>query len=103
MRKSRASAFDLEFACERMLEMLGGAPGGSYGHTLNSVAGELTYKVYDGWVAMRFEDVVRAKKEIGMGTLNPQSGKWNWHFGEKGRSIAEVTELAETISRYLDE
>lgn len=67
-------------AVERIVDRMGCVPDPSYGRRLETVAGALHITPYDTWVATRFEDVARAKSKVGQGSLNPYSGKWNWHF-----------------------
>ena len=69
-----------QVAIERIVDRLGCVPDPSYGRRLETIAGPLHISPYDTWVATRFEDVARAKSLISQGTLNPYSGKWNWHF-----------------------
>jgi hypothetical protein len=45
---------------------------------IETTAGELSVRIYEDWLACRFDDVARAKKIAPWGSLNPFSGKWNW-------------------------
>lgn len=48
-------------------------------YTVTTRAGLLKVYIYDDWIACRFEDVAKAREVVRSGTLNPYSGKWNWH------------------------
>jgi hypothetical protein len=80
------------------------------GFRLNSIAGELMCHPYENWLACRFTDVEKAKQVIGSGSLNPFSGKWNWHFHKPGPAdlvdlhakLSEVIELASERKEILE-
>ncbi len=50
---------------------------------LDTLAGPLGITPYPTWIATRFEDVTRAREAPISGALNPYSGKWNWHYGDR--------------------
>jgi hypothetical protein len=65
-------------------------------HVFQSCAGPLTVTPYGSWVACRFDDVERAKRDLPEGAkarLNPHSGKWN--FQDWPWDIPVETALAE--------
>jgi len=75
--------FDFQAACTAMLKELGAVEvAQGYGLVLTTIAGPLQCKAYDTWLAAKFDDVPAAKAKVGFGTLNPFSGKWNWHFAK---------------------
>jgi len=45
---------------------------------IETKAGQLSVRIYNDWLACRFDDVARAKNTVPSGSLNPFSGKWNW-------------------------
>lgn len=47
---------------------------------LETRGGPLEITIYDTWVAMRFEDIEKAKT-LGLWNMNTYSGKWNFHMG----------------------
>lgn len=58
-------------------------------------AGDLVIHVHETWVAMRFADVERAKGHVPHRLMdprgmNPYTGKYNAHFGEKGVAQPEA-------------
>lgn len=59
--------------------------------TLATKAGELHITPYGEWIACRFENIELAKRYLPAGPghrLNPNSGKWNWHFGRETANYA---------------
>jgi hypothetical protein len=78
MKKKR---FDFAAAVTAGLKELGALEGGPYDWRIDTVGGLLDISPYDTWVACRFDDVERAILAVGKGGCNPNSGKWNWHYG----------------------
>jgi len=77
---AKSKAFDFQACAARMVQHLGAKPEDSRGGLLiDTVAGPMSVHAYENWVACRFHDVERAKKVSPPGSLNPYSGKWNWH------------------------
>ena len=79
---TKKSSFDFEAACTRMLMMAGAKENGtSFAKLgLETIAGPMDCSPYEDWLACRFVDVEKAKQVIGASSLNPFSGKWNWHY-----------------------
>lgn len=72
--------FDFQACATRMVQHLGAKPESSgRGFLIDTIAGSMFVHPYENWVACRFLDVARAKKVSPAGSLNPFSGKWNWH------------------------
>jgi hypothetical protein len=83
MTTSKTSPLDFIQACTRMLTLAGAkaaAPGSFYPYTIETVAGMMGCTPYDNWLACRFYSVEKAKPLVKAGSLNPFSGKWNWHY-----------------------
>ncbi len=72
--------FDFPAAVAAALRELGASEGGPYGWQVATRAGLLDGRPYEDWIACRFADVARARAIAPCGSLNPFSGKWNWHF-----------------------
>lgn len=70
--------------CGEMLLALGAVPGTYRSHRLETVAGGLECTPYENWLACCFDDPKRASNFASGTSLNPHSGKWNWHFDEPG-------------------
>ena len=80
-----AKKFDFKRACTELLQQLGASKSVDIfarEWTLQTLAGPMYCDVYDTWLASRFADVNAAKTTISSGSLNPFSGKWNWHYTE---------------------
>lgn len=78
---TKQKKFNFQECAERMVRHLGAVPQPPYGDlTLETVAGAMQVLPCEDWLACRFHDVERAKKFSPAGSLNPFSGKWNWHY-----------------------
>lgn len=78
-----ATKFNFQRACDEMLKGLGAMPPSDaepFHWLLQTSGGQMKCHVFSDWLACRFEDVAAAKNAIHSGSLNPYSGKWNWHF-----------------------
>ncbi len=64
------------------IEGLGARPGRFYDFEMDTPAGLLHMSVYDSWLAVRFDNVVKGKTFTATcgSSSNPYSGKWNHHF-----------------------
>jgi len=82
------------------LRLLGARPAQSYDWEIDTVAGALRVTPYPNWIACRFDDVEAARQRVHFGTLNPWSGKWNWHFEHPNSDDAAF--FVEQIERLLD-
>lgn len=87
--------FDLIAAVTEEVLRLGGRPGDWHTLMLDTLAGPLGITPYPTWIATRFEDVARAREAPLSGALNPYSGKWNWHYGDRPQR--------EDLERFLAE
>jgi hypothetical protein len=96
----KPAKFDFQKTVTAMLMQLGAKEGGSYGLELQTVAGVLECTPYDNWLATRFLDVNAAKNLGPPGSLNPFSGKWNWHYDKA--SAKDVLSLFDTIARITE-
>jgi len=54
-------------------------------HVLQTPAGEMTVWPTEDWIACKFADPALATMVVRSGSLNPFSGKWNWHGTEETR------------------
>jgi hypothetical protein len=72
--------FDFVAAVIDGIVRLGAREDGPYDWRIDTVAGPLDISPYENWVACRFDDVDRAIGKVGCGGINPNSGKWNFHF-----------------------
>lgn len=94
-----AKHFDFQHAVSDLLARLGVEPlaGAPYDRKLQTRFGGMQLKVYDDWVACRFENIEAARLGLPPGRLNPHSGKWNWHFERPGFDdlLALARELAD--------
>ena len=98
----RALAFILMI--EAHLRTLGATEGGHYGWTLETRLGPLEISPYGHSVMMRFDDVDRAKVELGehLGNLNhfnPYSGKWNMHWSSTATNADMLRSFMAQIGR----
>lgn len=92
--------FNFQAACAQMLKKLGATPNAQDYLVINSIAGPLLCKPQEDWLHCKFENVAEAKKLIHHGTLNPFSGKWNWHFFKPDQDA--VLRLFKDIARVVD-
>ena len=92
--------FDFQAAVAASLRHLGARSAQRYDWELDTVVGTLRVTPYDNWIACCFDDVEAAKQRVRFGTLNPWSGKWNWHFERPDAN--DVNFFAEQIERLLD-
>jgi hypothetical protein len=92
--------FDFPAAVAASLRRLGARPAQCYDWELDTVAGTLRVTPYGTWIACRFDDVEAATQRVRFGTLNPWSGKWNWHFERPNAN--DVDFFADQIERLLD-
>ena len=92
--------FDFPVVVAANLRRLGARPAKCYDWEIETIAGAMRVTPYDTWVACRFDDVDAAKQRVRFGTLNPWSGKWNWHFDRPGANDAGF--FNEQIERLLD-
>lgn len=72
-------ALEFILSVEKHLRELG-ASEGKYGWTLETQLGPLAISPYGRRVMMCFDDVARAKVELGGMGFNSYSGKWNMHW-----------------------
>jgi hypothetical protein len=92
--------FNFAKVCTDMLKDLGAVESDcSYGMSIQTIAGRLQLHAYDTWLATRFDDEKAAVRLIGDGSLNPYSGKWNWHFTKPTQS--DVDWLRSRIEKIL--
>ena len=101
--RTKTQRFDFQTACTAMLKELGAVedPAG-YGLLLNTIAGGLQCTPYDNWLATRFNDVHQAKAKVYSGSLNPFSGKWNWHCAhDKKPTQADVDDIRAHLERVV--
>lgn len=77
--------FNFEKATADLLTELGGTPVDWHRpqFELQTIAGRLVCTPFENWVACKFDDEKLAVKKIAEGSLNPFSGKWNWHYADK--------------------
>lgn len=109
---TKKSSFDFEAACTRMLMMAGAKENGtSFAKLgLETIAGPMDCSPYEDWLACRFVDVEKAKQVIGAGSLNPFSGKWNWHYTKPTPRdliglqsvIARVAAITDEVKQIVD-
>lgn len=96
-------AFNFEAAMHNALVDLGAIEtvglGDHYPLYFDTIGGFLLVHVNEDWVACRFDDIKAANANIHFGSLNPYSGKWNWHFEKVGQR--EVDFVAEQIRKIL--
>lgn len=92
--------FDFKAKCTQMLKKLGATPNAQDYLVIDSIAGPLLCKPQEDWLHCKFENVAEAKKLIPHGTLNPFSGKWNWHFFKPDQDA--VLRLFKDIARVVD-
>lgn len=109
---SKPKKFNFEERALHMVKALGAESQPPYNElTLQTLAGPMRVHPYDTWMACRFEDVERAKKLSPAGSLNPFSGKWNWHYTKPGENDLEhlyvqlcgVIEEPEEVSVLLEQ
>jgi hypothetical protein len=82
------------------LATVGTKPGRlGYEWNVETRAGTLSLTAYGHSIAGRFGDVERAKA-LGLGYLNPYSGKWNHHY-EIGAAEAELEDFKRQLGRVL--
>ncbi len=81
--------FDFAREITQVLRALGAREGRSYAWQLDTRAGQLDIHPFEDWVACRFDDVERARREVSHGQLNCYSGKWNWHFVQPNANDVE--------------
>ena len=82
-RKTAAQKKNEEALIKGISEYLisvGALPGEFGTFTLETNAGPLQITPLDGWVACKFKEVERAVDLLGSQSINPHSGKWNWHY-----------------------
>lgn len=91
--------FDFVAAVTEGIVRLGARQDGPYGWRIETVAGQLDMTPYEDWIACRFDDVGRAVGKVGSGGINPNSGKWNFHFTKPGQK--EVEFFLGELSRLL--
>jgi hypothetical protein len=85
--------------CRQMLLALGAQPGQSYELRLETLAGPMECTPYDEWLACRFDDPARARAIASGASLNPHSGKWNWHYTKPG--LPEALDLFSRIAAVV--
>lgn len=83
------------------------AEASSYAYSLPTMVGGLLCHVTDDSMLARFQNVERACGVVQSGSLNPNSGKWNWHFTNAGEQEArnlfvEMAGLLPALPRYGD-
>ena len=91
--------FDFVAAVTEGIVRLGARQDGPYGWRIDTIAGPLDMTPYEDWVACRFDDVDRAVGKVGYGGINPNSGKWNFHFTKPGQN--EVDFFLGELGRLL--
>lgn len=63
---------------QEFVESVGATKNGD-GHILKTPIGPLHIRIFDNWIATRFENVPLATIFTN-GISNPYTGKWNWHY-----------------------
>ena len=76
-RLLKAQAF-FRHNVQEFVESVGATKNGD-GHILKTPIGPLLIRIFDNWIACRFDDVPAAYI-FTMGKSNRYSGKWNWHY-----------------------
>lgn len=94
--------FDFMSACNRTFGLFGASyeeKDHPYAWTFETGAGALYCHPIDDGAFCRFAHPDRAKAIIGAGSLNPYSGKWNWHYDEPG--LEELLDLQRHLIRVV--
>ncbi len=94
--------FDFMGACDRTFKLFGGAyeeKDYPYAWTFETAAGPLYCHPIEDGAFCRFAHPERAKAIIGAGSLNPHSGKWNWHYNTPG--LDELMDLQRHLAKVV--
>ncbi len=96
---AKPKKFNFQACAERMVRQMGAAQDASGDLMLQTLAGPMKVIPFEDWLACRFIDVERAKKLSPPGSLNPFSGKWNWHYTKP--TEADLAHLYEQLCGVL--
>jgi hypothetical protein len=102
MATKNNTAFEFMSACDRTFSLFGAAyeeKDHPYAWTFDTGAGALYCHAIEDGAFCRFAHPDRAKAIIGAGSLNPYSGKWNWHYNKPG--LDELLDLQRHLIRVV--
>ena len=94
LNESKASQIKFEQEAKEIILELGGVEtDGLYKYSFETKVGNLNINIYDGWIAMKFDEPKKAKEMV---DCNPFSGKWNIHLDHES-AILELDDRLNSV------